>query len=358
MKVVAAVPFDAGTALENKADVQGNVVLISPREIVGFSEKVKTALVAGAVAVILVNTVDRLMTVADDDSGYASIIPVLLIKSSDAARLREHGSARIRSDSRDSLFVGGDDGCPISIFSDLISKRPEDSRDVKFAGGPPIGAIALSPASVRTAVDRNQMLLTLHETSKISIHSNKTLLERAIEDEQSETVETILELPQGPTVIDERPFLLALGTNDARTLLNLFIAASSPCAPLTARLAAASMLPFAVICNRADVVVKFFELLELNQAGAVFHATHGRNASSDVVFSDRFDHYHAWLGRIDHTHKEGVESLALRVPIPKLTAHGILSVLRQIEDEKLWGKFGLAQLGICLTFRHPLARLI
>ena len=48
---------------------------------------------AGAVGVIIVNTQDDLEQMTDSGS---SSIPVLIIKSSDAVRLREHGGALIR----------------------------------------------------------------------------------------------------------------------------------------------------------------------------------------------------------------------------------------------------------------------
>ena len=81
-------------------------------------------------------------------------------------------------------------------------------------------------------VDRNQMLLTLHDRE-----TSLTLLERAIEAGADATIELILALPQGPVLIDERAFLLALSRNETRSLLALFRAASSVFAPLVARLA-------------------------------------------------------------------------------------------------------------------------
>ena len=92
--IVTAVPLTADSALENASDVKGNIALIL-RGGATFVEQTKRASEAGAVGVIIVNTSDELMVIWDND--YASNIPVLMIKSGDVAKLREQGSALIRS---------------------------------------------------------------------------------------------------------------------------------------------------------------------------------------------------------------------------------------------------------------------
>ena len=99
LPVVDAVPFEADTDLANQAAIKGNIMLCirSPqRGSTPFVEKVKRASEAGAAAVVIVNTDDALMTMVG--SGYTSAIPVLMIKSSDAPRLRKHGSALLREE--------------------------------------------------------------------------------------------------------------------------------------------------------------------------------------------------------------------------------------------------------------------
>ena len=64
-------------------------------------------------------------------------------------------------------------------------------------------------------------------------------------------------------------------------------------------------------------------------------------ATTTTVFSRRHDHYHAWkesiCSQLEGNYK-GTQSLALRVPIPMLTSHGILSLLVSCRDDKLWGE--------------------
>ena len=60
-----------------------------------WTDAVKLASAAGAAAVIFVNTHDKLMKISGE-SGYNSDIPVLMIKSSDALRLRKHGRSLLR----------------------------------------------------------------------------------------------------------------------------------------------------------------------------------------------------------------------------------------------------------------------
>ena len=97
--MVDAVPFEANATLQNEAAIKGNIMLCirskgTPRT--PFVEKVKLGSAAGAAAVIIVNTNDELMGMSDSGSGYTSDIPVLMIKSSDAPHLRNHGSALLR----------------------------------------------------------------------------------------------------------------------------------------------------------------------------------------------------------------------------------------------------------------------
>ena len=98
MAVVDTVPFVAGKPLENASEVNGNIAVVSRGGDITFVDKAKRAAEAGAVGVIIINTEDALlaMPALDDDAGYKSKVPVLMIKSSDAARLREHhGSALV-----------------------------------------------------------------------------------------------------------------------------------------------------------------------------------------------------------------------------------------------------------------------
>jgi hypothetical protein len=94
LPVVDAIPPMADTALENEAAVKGSIMLVS-RGTVPFYDKVKRASAAGAAAVVVFNTEDELFKMSADD-GCTSDIPVLMIKSSDAPRLRNHGRARLR----------------------------------------------------------------------------------------------------------------------------------------------------------------------------------------------------------------------------------------------------------------------
>ena len=99
LPVVDAVPFEANATLQNEAAIKGNIMLCirfkgTPRT--PFVEKVKLGSAAGAAAVIIVNTDDEPLVMSNSGSGYISDIPVLMIKSSDAPRLRNHGSALLR----------------------------------------------------------------------------------------------------------------------------------------------------------------------------------------------------------------------------------------------------------------------
>ena len=92
----------ADTTLENEAAVKGSIMLVS-RGIVPFCDKVKRASAAGAAAVVIFNTEDELFKMSAD-GGCTSDIPVLMIKSSDAPRLRNHGRARLHKLGR---IIGG-----------------------------------------------------------------------------------------------------------------------------------------------------------------------------------------------------------------------------------------------------------
>ena len=94
LPVVDAVPSMADAELENEAADKGSIMLVS-RGAVPFVQKVKRASAAGAAAVIVFNTDDELIGMAGDDE-FTSDIPVLMIKSSDAPRLRKHGRALLR----------------------------------------------------------------------------------------------------------------------------------------------------------------------------------------------------------------------------------------------------------------------
>ena len=99
--VVDAVPFEANAPLENEAAINGNIMLCIRSKDVSFVEQAKRALDAGAVAAIVVNTDDSLLYMPTlGDTSKIPMIPVLMIKSSDAVRLREHGSALIRDEGK------------------------------------------------------------------------------------------------------------------------------------------------------------------------------------------------------------------------------------------------------------------
>ena len=95
LPVVDAVPYMADAELKNKDAVKGSIMLVS-RGAGPFVGKVKRASAAGAAAVIVFNTEDKLMEMGGGDDEFTSDIPVIMIKSSDAPRLREHGSALLR----------------------------------------------------------------------------------------------------------------------------------------------------------------------------------------------------------------------------------------------------------------------
>ena len=78
----------------DSAKLKGNMVLVS-QGAATFDEEAKRASEAGAVGVIVINTDDSLFRMPGV-AGYKSKIPVLMIKSSDAVRLRENGGALIR----------------------------------------------------------------------------------------------------------------------------------------------------------------------------------------------------------------------------------------------------------------------
>ena len=87
------------SVLDNKNELQGNIALISLRRETAAVEKVKHVSQAGAVGVILINT-DALrpgLFKISAHGDYKSEIPVLMIKASDATRLRKHGRALIQS---------------------------------------------------------------------------------------------------------------------------------------------------------------------------------------------------------------------------------------------------------------------
>ena len=105
--VVDAVPSMAESILENASEIKGNIALVSRGSShtglrVTFVEKVKRASEAGAIGVMVVNTArngkdgNELFEMIAADDGYKSDIPVIMIKASDAVRLRESGCALIR----------------------------------------------------------------------------------------------------------------------------------------------------------------------------------------------------------------------------------------------------------------------
>ena len=101
INVVDAVPFKADGALKNASELKGNIALISSGGTT-FTKKVKRASEAGAIGVMVVNTArngkdgNELVEMTAADDGYKSDIPVIMIKASDAVRLRESGCALIR----------------------------------------------------------------------------------------------------------------------------------------------------------------------------------------------------------------------------------------------------------------------
>ena len=95
--VVDAVPFMADSVLENASKLKGNIAIVSQGADATVVEMATRASEAGAVGIIVVNTDNALCRMIDPD--HKSEIPVIMIKSSDAKRLREQGGACIR-DSR------------------------------------------------------------------------------------------------------------------------------------------------------------------------------------------------------------------------------------------------------------------
>lgn len=105
--VVDAVPLQSGAA--DVTTLEACIVLVSRIDVVSFAETAKWGNAIGAVAVIVVSANDELfsMLAQGQDTGYTSIMPMLMIKSSDAVRLREHGCARIVEGGIDSSwFIG------------------------------------------------------------------------------------------------------------------------------------------------------------------------------------------------------------------------------------------------------------
>ena len=89
--------YDANYELKNKKAMKDNIMLCVRSDGTSFVKQAEQAKEAGAVGVIVVNTDDSLIYMPAE-SGKSKIldIPVLMIKASDAMRLREHGSAVIR----------------------------------------------------------------------------------------------------------------------------------------------------------------------------------------------------------------------------------------------------------------------
>jgi hypothetical protein len=88
--------------LDKRNELNGAIALVSLGRETAAVEQVKRASEGGAVGVIFINTdpqrpgLFKLSALHPNDD-YESEIPVLMIKSSDAVRLRERGSALIQS---------------------------------------------------------------------------------------------------------------------------------------------------------------------------------------------------------------------------------------------------------------------
>ena len=141
---VDAVPFMADADLENASELKGKLALVSrdtetligARGLVPFWRKAQRAANAGAAGVIIVNTDDDLNEphgMTDAGSGYQSKIPVLLIKSSDAARLREHGGALIRDKGNRFLVCGRD--CLCECSSRVLGDPPAVDQSMSHGNG-------------------------------------------------------------------------------------------------------------------------------------------------------------------------------------------------------------------------------
>ena len=118
--VVDAVPLMADSLIENASELEGNIAVVARGGGVSFVDKVKRASEAGAAGVIVTNTEDDLIVMGGDED-YTSNIPVLMIKSNDAARLRDNGSGHIRGKgtrrSREVVFFQTSDrGCLLSYI--------------------------------------------------------------------------------------------------------------------------------------------------------------------------------------------------------------------------------------------------
>ena len=107
---VHVVPFMADVAqFENASELNGNIAIVPrgdrrEKNRGDLLDQAKRAAEAGAVGLIVVNQGDNLVedwsdAFEDEDTAVRHQkfdVPVLMIASSDAARLLEHGSARIR----------------------------------------------------------------------------------------------------------------------------------------------------------------------------------------------------------------------------------------------------------------------
>ena len=96
---VDAVPFEANSQLEN---IGCNIMLCITPEGAEQGDgswtvrQAKKAAEVGAVAIIFASSSDDELFAMTTTTKYKSEIPILMIKSSDATRMREHGGALIR----------------------------------------------------------------------------------------------------------------------------------------------------------------------------------------------------------------------------------------------------------------------
>ncbi len=144
-KVVATVPAIADTALQNAAEIAGNIALID-RGTVGFSVKIANAADAGAIGVIMVdsNTDGRLPI--EMGATEASTLPAVMVSNGDGATIKTAVAAgevraSIGADTVPSLGFfndgrGWDDGDGPTLFGFEVTKPGVyPFRMVWFEGG-------------------------------------------------------------------------------------------------------------------------------------------------------------------------------------------------------------------------------
>ena len=94
LDVVLCEPEKADADLLNAVQLRGKVA-VARRGGCSFVEKTKRAIAAGALALVIVNTEDRLFTPSAGDGQYASEIPVIMIRAKDEEALLSSGNSAL-----------------------------------------------------------------------------------------------------------------------------------------------------------------------------------------------------------------------------------------------------------------------